>query len=417
MTQTSKLYDYQKELLADNSNLRAVLKARQIGMSFTIALESFLHAQERKCNTIFVSASEKLAIELMRKVKKHKEFFEIITEQKIPLLKESSTEVEFASTGSRIISLSTNIATARSYTVDYLYLDEFVFIPHVGEVYQAITPSTSRGGQITLLSTPGPATGMFYDIFNPEEDPILEEKYKTWNKHTIDVYKAVEGGYPVSIDTLREKIPDPDQFAVEYECKFHNKLLNFISRDLLIQNKLDKRPGKVDNYFIGIDIGRKKDTTEIMILGEKAGTYFLIDSLQLEDTPYTVQKRTIESYIDKYKPRKVRIDSTGIGNQLAEELEKDYPSICEGIWFTNKNKDYMANYLKGKLTDKKLKLPKDNKLYSHIMSIQKELTNAGNYTYKVNSTEHHGDKFWALALGLTARETVEVLSEPNNLIY
>lgn len=403
------LYIYQKAFLSDNSKMRAVLKARQIGMSFIIALESLMHSMTEVSTTIFVSASERLATELKKKVMKHILFYQVATGHSIPLTKNTETEIEFKN-GSRIISLSTNIATARSYTADYLYIDEFAFVPNNEEIYQAIAPATTRGGQITLISTPGPAKGLFFDIFN--------KGIPGWNTHTIDIYKAVREGLPIDIDELKAKISDPEKFAVEYECKFFNRAYNYIPVSMLKAITLNEKPelNLPYKYFIGIDIGRVHDATEIMVLGKINNKFYLIEQMELQSVPFTQQTKTIDSYIGKYNPVQVFIDSTGIGMQIAEYFEDHYGQV-RGIHFTAPLKEEMASLIYNKVADKLLFIPNDEVLMDHILSVQKDMTSSGGIIFRVNSTKHHADKFWALGLALLASQEKEAKVEFNNLIY
>lgn len=318
-------------------------------------------------------------------------------------------EIQFTN-GGRVLSLSTNLATTRSYTAQHLYLDEFVYIPNNEDIYKAIAPATTRGGNITLISTPGPEAGMFYDIYTKKD------KYKQWNIHTIDIYKAKEGGFPVNIPELKLKISEPARFANEYECKFYSSAYSFISLSLLQSNIL-KGKLKAQEYYIGMDIGRTKDTTEIIVIGKTdKGLFFYVEGLTLANTKFSIQKKAVVSFIEKYKPNKVNIDSTGLGIQLSEELEDMYPGICHGVTFTNKIKDVMANKVKNNLSDNNLLLPEDKDLQSHITSISRQFSNSGNFIYKVNSTQHHADKFWALALGILVTNEQEAESVYNNLI-
>ena len=56
------LYEYQKKFLADKSHFRIIMKARQLGLSWVIALEGLFTALTKPYQTIlFVSSGEEAA--------------------------------------------------------------------------------------------------------------------------------------------------------------------------------------------------------------------------------------------------------------------------------------------------------------------------------------------------------------------
>ncbi len=99
------------------------------------------------------------------------------------------------------------------------------------------------------------------------------------------------------------------------------------------------------------------------------------------------------------------IDSTGLGMQLAENLENRFRRRVEGITFTNPVIEEMANGLYLAMQRLELRLPLIRDLQVHIHSIRKLTTAAKHSRFDVDSSEkrrHHGDRFFSLCLALQA---------------
>jgi phage FluMu gp28-like protein len=96
---------------------------------------------------------------------------------------------------------------------------------------------------------------------------------------------------------------------------------------------------------------------------------------------------------------KMGIDDTGIGNQLAEEMSKEYTGTCEGITFTNPWKEEVATNIRCFFEAQKIAIPDKKDLTKQIHSIKRIVTEHGNLRLDAEKNkDHHGDIFWAIAL-------------------
>jgi hypothetical protein len=94
------------------------------------------------------------------------------------------------------------------------------------------------------------------------------------------------------------------------------------------------------------------------------------------------------------------IDKGGIGMNLHEDLAYLYPSKVRGVSFAPAVKERLAKKVKIAFEEKKVRIPNDPSLVSHILSIKRTANRTSAFTFNSESSEHHGDKFWALALAL-----------------
>jgi phage FluMu gp28-like protein len=159
--------------------------------------------------------------------------------------------------------------------------------------------------------------------------------------------------------------------------------------------------GRVEKELVaGIDIGRHKNLTEIVVLGLGGHTPVRV-MVSLGQVEFDDQERCIRRLVEILPITAVLIDQNGIGMQLAENLARD--TICQGITFTNASKALWANELKIEMGRGNVPIPVDRDLAYQIHSIKKTITAAKNEVYDTDANEkHHGDKFWALALAAWA---------------
>src|SRR5215207_6563946 len=139
-------YPYQAELLENPQPRRLVLKARQTGLSNTIALEA-LHAVTTRPDTtiLFVSRNQDAARQLIRYCQHTLSGLRFDGPR---LLNENQSELVWANQ-SRIVSLPSNPGTGRGLAATRVYLDEFAFCAYDALIYESIIGTVSTGGSVT----------------------------------------------------------------------------------------------------------------------------------------------------------------------------------------------------------------------------------------------------------------------------
>lgn len=157
-----------------------------------------------------------------------------------------------------------------------------------------------------------------------------------------------------------------------------------------------KRRGEL---FIGVDIGRTKDLTVIWTW-ERIGDVLWCRNIEvLEGEKFSVQKEAIRSSIDR-DVIAVRIDKGGIGMQLAEELEEEFPAIVEGVQLTGAKQGQLAKLLQTDFVENRIRIPEDRELQEDIQLVRK-ISDVGGVpkVLTMKGEVGHGDRFWAAALG------------------
>ena len=161
-----QLLPYQRRWVEDNSPLKIVVKARQIGYSFAASIRAVLECLKRKTTWIFLSKGERQSRLLMEKVQEHVQSCGILAQACESTFFEGTLikqlEVRF-SNGSVIYGLPANPDTARGYSGN-VTLDEFAFHSEANKIYTALFPTITRGYSIEVISTPNGQQGKFYEI-------------------------------------------------------------------------------------------------------------------------------------------------------------------------------------------------------------------------------------------------------------
>lgn len=385
---------YQLDFFNDPSQLIAIVKSRQIGMSEALALYPVIQAiKTPHINTFLVSTNFKKAKDLLQKVKKWAKATLLLDPSLagyLTITKDTADEVVFAS-GNRVRALPCKPLSVRGET-GTIILDEVDHYVDPWEIYTAIAPSISsdKTGTMKLIasSTPLGEQRFLYRVFNDAEFG------KDFSKHNIDVYRAVQEGHNPKVLKLRSQYSE-EAWAQEFECAFIGDGSKYFSYDLLaLCSSLE--PLKKGDLYIGIDIGRTSDRTAIVVLRSDKKT-FSVESVQLLDKgmPHDKQLVEINKIIDRVKPRRVAIDARGEGSGTYDHLKSRHGSKISGFKATNQIYLDIIPRLKASMESKLFYLPNDSNLHSAFGKIQKEQS-SDSIRFKANRTQDgHADLFYA----------------------
>jgi phage FluMu gp28-like protein len=304
-----RLLPYQRRWVEDRSPLKIVVKARQIGYSFSATLEALLRCLECKTTWIFLSKGERQSKLLMEKVQEHIQSCGIVAQAFESTFFEGASQKQLEvrlPNGSVIYGLPSNPDTARGYTGN-VTLDEFAFHADADKIYSALFPTITRGYGLEVISTPNGQQGKFYELAKaagvvgepsgaptadagktaPQEGRAILSP--TWSPHWCDVYEAVRQGLKINIELLRAGCDDESTFQQEFCCQFVSTAENFFPPELLaaclsaeartdtpahllasargVMGKGSRwafeggQSPSLPEYFLGIDVGRHHDRT------------------------------------------------------------------------------------------------------------------------------------------------------------
>ena len=454
----------------------AIVKSRRVGWSFICSLKGLIKALDPDrvgYTKQFVSYNEEDALE---KISYAKQFYDSIPDcdAKKKLITDNKSMLCFQDkngiTQSRLISIPCRPPRGKGGDIS---LDEFAIYNAKMQklVYDAALPVISRGGTIEMGSSPLGKIGQFYDILTDKDTYDYERYNIPWwfcRDLCIDVPTAVKVApclsTPERVETFGTKIirqifqnNDYDTFRQEYECDFIDSSESYIPLDLIYANTPGKRDGDLDlsacekmddeeyweynrsidfqtykeldlailNYdpekhgdtlFFGYDVGRHHDASAIFIIGRMPdGKKRDFARIEMRNTPFREQ---YEIVLKAYKELPIffgRMDSTGMGYQLGEDLHKILGDRLESVIFSAEEKEIMAIDVKRGLEQREFLLSNDKEFHRQIHSI-KRTSNGGRYfRYDAERNEKgHADSFWAWAL---ANSAMAITESKNNNFY
>ena len=395
------LLPYQQTALKgiEKHKYSVLLWSRQTGKSFLLSYFAIKRCITFKNHKVLViSPSERQSKEFMDKVRMH---INALKNANVEFFEDAVANILEArfSNGSRIIAVPSKPETVRGFTGDVI-MDEASFFDKGFEVYQAVFPTITRKKEYKLIaiSTPRSKKDVFYFLWETAKDDPL------WFRMKLTIYDAIEKGLNIDVEELKRGIKNENAWKTEYLCEFLDEeevllpyeVIQACEEENVLTDDLRSLQGDI---YVGVDIGRRHDLTCISVI-EKLGSVLYLRRLEiLRNLPFSQQFKIID-HIASFS-RRVAIDETGIGMQLAEELQKKWGETkVLRVYFTARMKEELAERLKAKFQDKLIKIPKDNDLREDLHSVKRTVTDAGNIRYEGRAEEGHADRFWSLALAV-----------------
>jgi phage FluMu gp28-like protein len=435
--------------LNDDGRFRIEDKSRQIAWSWLVAAEAVADAvldrSRETAGTVFVSINLEEAKEKIRYARR---VFDSIELSGLPRLStDNQLELEFDN-GKRLISLPSKPPRGKArFNVD---LDEFAHVQHDRQIYTAVLPVVSKGGRVRIGSSPMGASGVFWEIFSEglRAYPGYTRKRTPWWEvqafcRNVREARGLAPGMGTServelfgadsIKAIFANLPLED-FRQEYEAEFVDETTAWVSWDEIKANQdpalvcesaamrgsdasavfdaVERLARHVEDKSVervfagGLDVGRTRNTTELFLAGlSTSGQYPLRLMLTLEGVPFDTQKDVVARVMKALPVAKLLIDRNGLGMNLAEDMEREFPVKCEGVNFTQESKKLWATEHKMLLQQRKAPIPVDRELAYQIHSIKRKVTASKNMVFDTDRNEkHHADKYWAHALALSAAQ-------------
>lgn len=166
-------------------------------------------------------------------------------------------------------------------------------------------------------------------------------------------------------------------------------------------------------FYWGIDLATKAegDSTVITILEGLEHPniqyqYITRVIKEIRGVDLQEQWEYIKFLAKAFPPTKMKIDNGGLGMQISQMAEKEFPMVAEGINFTMSIKDAIISNFRGFLEVarntgyKKIVLPNDPALIKETLSLEREIANVGDKPkyHHPDAPGEHDDYIWSMAL-------------------
>ena len=302
---------YQQDLLADHdAPLRIVLKSRQIGISQICAAEAAWKLLYRAPRRILV---------VSRNVEQAGDFISYVRTFIKPddLTEDNKTRLTLRN-GSSIRAQGDSPSAGRGTPASDVYLDEFAFPRWSSEIWQAIQPTVSTGGTLTVLSTPFGATGKFHELWGEAVQPD-----SGWKTYTLPWTVLFDEAWA---EKTRRRLSRAE-FASEHDCSFEesgDRMWMKTDIDACMLPQVQERQKGGHKYLITADMaGMGKDSTVILVIDTTAKPYKIVHVRKLDRASNEAKISAMHDLSALYGVRDLHLDATGqSAMDLADEINK-----------------------------------------------------------------------------------------------
>lgn len=329
------MYPFQEDMantISDN-RFTVIKTCRQAGKTTTAAAVILWHVLFNESYTIAILANKlNTAREILSRVQRAYENLPKWLQQGVIVWNKTNIELE---NGSQIIASSTASSAIRGYSINFLYLDEFAFVPRTiqDDFFTSVYPTIISGSntKVVITSTPN-GFDLFYKIWiNSVEG---RNEYQNFMVNWWDVPGRDEEWRQKTIANTSE-----DQFRQEFDAEFLGSANTLISPNILkilafidpLSKHYDSalsvyeepQPGR--NYFLVADVSRGVgvdasaflvyDVTEMPYKVVAAYKNNLIEPILYPEIIYQVAKSYSEAF--------VMIEINDNGQQIADILHQD----------------------------------------------------------------------------------------------
>jgi len=427
---------YQERWIKDTSRLKLIEKSRQIGLSWSTAYPTVERTAKAgaRWDQWISSRDEIMARLFLEDCKMWAQVFELAAQDLGEIVidakkKLTALVLRFAS-GKSIYSMSSN-PDAQAGKRGGRVLDEFALLGDPRKMWSIAYPGLTWGGLLEVISTHRGSR----NFFNLLVREIIEKgNPKKISHHKVTLEDALDQGFLYKLqqaldkdaeqqamdeaeyfDFVKSGCADEESFLQEYMCIPGDDDAAFLEYDLIAgceygendEWELDRPPSGNDipRLFAGLDIGRKKDLTVLWVLEELGDVLYTRIVITLQNMSKPDQEKVLWPWLPVIF--RTCFDYTGLGIGWGDDAQQQFGAHkIELVTFTNRVKEELAYPLRGKMEDRKIRIPFDPDIRADLRSVTKETTTAGNIRFTAErSKDGHADRFWALALAIHAAGT------------
>jgi len=284
--------------------------------------------------------------------------------------------------------------TLRGHTAHLIILDEAAFIPEEVIANVVLPMIATTRGAVWMISTPWDKDHIFYRAFTDGG---------TWSVYQLPT--KINPLVPSEFLEEQYRLIGEERFRREYDAQFIDDSRSYfpmtLLRNCIASEHTQNNVG--GSLYCGYDPGGKQDYAAFVALS-RCEDYLKVELVRAEmKLRYTDFDAIILDYKKQYRLSKVCVDQTGLGAPIVEHL-KELQLDAEGIVLTDKMREELLSNLKILLEQRKIILPEDTMLLSHLNSIEFERTRVGGFRFS-HRRGTHDDLAYALALACWASRT------------
>lgn len=401
---------YQEKLLRDKSKLILARWSRQSGKSLVMATVVLFNAlTNRGFRAAVVAPSLRQSRKLMDKINRLISILKIDVLEGLP----QKGKLVFRN-GSVIEALPNNPDTIRGETLNMVVADEFAYVEHDEELYDAIifTLSTTNG-PFFATSTPGSRDTLFYEMATDDQS------FGDFSRHHVGYREALKPNGPIDpefLERIRKQFQtDPGRWRREMDAEFADDEDAYLPRDLIEscvnddietfsrEEVVDGRLARIGKFFAGTDLGLKIDRSAVGVVEERPPS---IDVLHVNAFPQGTIFSNVTGYLSLLSQRlqtlsRIYIDQTGLGGFFVPDAIKAGLKNAIGVTLSLPEKQEIMDILKRSMQDGLLHIPRDPELMNEMSNERVQLSKTGQLQFS-HPSGTHDDRLWAVALAVYA---------------
>lgn len=447
ITPESQIYDYQRPFFESGARRNLAVFSRQTGKDWTASMRGVQRLLKGWGNQYIFAPTERQSLEHFEKAKaafeQYIEAFVLRTGVENALSIEEIEEVrDNSSPDGMLLAKSLRLSNGQKYVVmpgkpgnvrggsGSVIITEFAFFERQAEFWEAvaayITKPEAFPKVIDVITTPNGKGDLVWQWWH--ENFVTREK-SAWACFFSDIHIAVaewerRGLLPADFPTAKEYVAflrdtySADSFAQEFECQFLDRTNTLFSYDLIARCESSQATTALDwaifqnphsRFFLGVDVGRKHDLTVLWLIERVHGIAVTRAEIEMQGVSFREQFNRISEIMQHRNVRKCRIDATGIGMMLAEQLRERFGSWrVEECMFTAKFKEEICEGTKAEMESGKVLIPCKKEIREDLRAVQKVTTARGNTSYYApTSKDGHSDRAFALCLAVSASKCTE----------
>ena len=402
--------DYQEKLLRDKSQFILARWSMQSGKSLAMAVAVLFNALTKKgFRAAIVAPSKRQSMKMVDKISR------LVSRLGRDVLEGPPRKGRLAfRNGSVIEALPNNPDTIRGETLNAVVLDEFAYIEHDRELYDAIIFALSTtNGSFYGTSTPGSRDTLFFAMATDDN------QFADFSRHHVSYKDALKPNGPIDPEFLekirRQYQTDPGRWRREMEAEFADDEDAYLPLDLIEScvtegpetftkdDVISGRLNRAGNFFVGNDPGLKIDPSAVAVVEKIGRDVYLVHELAFPPGTFL---SVVTGYMRLLNQRlqtvsRIYIDETGLGGFFAQDAQRSGLKNALGVFLSLQKKEEIMDYFKRKMQDGHLHFRRDPELMNEMSAERFQLSKTGQLQFS-HPAGTHDDRLWAFALATFA---------------
>jgi len=179
-----------------------------------------------------------------------------------------------------------------------------------------------------------------------------------------------------------------------------------MASEKMSSNIPNEAPGTIvpaEDYYVGVDLGQKRDHSVVAVILKKNGQIILVHVKRFAlGTEYQSVVEYLKLVGERFQNvRAFYIDQTGVGEAFPENARRAGVKNVKGIELSLPRKSDVMTQMKQVMEQKRLHIPRDRELIIEMNAEIAKRIDAGKTKFYHRSGTHN-DRLWALALAIYA---------------